>query len=507
MNRPRASIVIPAHNHAAVTRRCLDAVFATTSGGDDVEVIVVDDASTDETASILAAENRITVVSLSDNAGFALACNAGARAASGDYLVFLNNDTEPQPGWLDALVRYGDARPRVAVVGSKLLFPDGTLQHAGVVICHDLHPRHLYAGFPGDHPAANRSRRFAAVTFASALVRRGAFADARGFDPVFVNGLEDVDLCLRLQDAGWEIHYCHESVITHLETATRGRRSEEALRNHRAFRERWGGRVTPDDIGYYVADGLLDIGYADLYPLRLSASPELAILAQDGDDTELGRLLRQRADQVGGLLQEVARLTVALADRSREEGATRAPKEEAGDADRGNGRSSVDLLERDREVERHIHALQTALAERASAAAMAAPAPSDYLAYDGIVRGVHDAVDRVVPPGAGVAVVSRGDPDLVRLPGRRGVHLQQTPRGTYAGHHPANAAEAVAYVEDARRAGAEFLVVPSPSFWWLEHYDEFADVLNRRHECVHRDDACAIYRLAPVPTAGAGVRA
>ena len=97
--------------------------------------------------------------------------------------------------------RYADEHPAAAVVGSKLLFPNDTVQHAGVVICQDGNPRHIYAGFPGDHPAVNKSRRFQAVTAACMLVRRGAFEQAGGFDPAFRNCLEDADLCLRLRRA------------------------------------------------------------------------------------------------------------------------------------------------------------------------------------------------------------------------------------------------------------------------------------------------------------------
>src|SRR5439155_17167350 len=104
-----------------------------------------------------------------ENGGFAAACNDGVAAAEGDELVFLNNDTIPTKGWLDAMLAYAKDRPRVAVVGSKLLFPNDTVQHAGVIICQDGNPRHLYTGFPADHPAVNRSRRLQAVTAACML--------------------------------------------------------------------------------------------------------------------------------------------------------------------------------------------------------------------------------------------------------------------------------------------------------------------------------------------------
>src|ERR1041385_2308293 len=105
----RCSIIIPVFNHAALTQQCLSAIQA------DAEIIVVDDGSTEPLPSTIRHET---------NTGFAKACNDGAVAASGEYLIFLNNDTIPQPGWLDALVRHADAHPQAAVVGAKLLYPN-----------------------------------------------------------------------------------------------------------------------------------------------------------------------------------------------------------------------------------------------------------------------------------------------------------------------------------------------------------------------------------------------
>ena len=94
------------------------------------------------------------------NTGFAGACNTGARAAGAcDYLVFLNNDTIPAAGWLDALVAEAEGDDQVAAVGAKLLFPNGQVQHAGIVIHQNGLPYHVYAGFPGHHPAVNRPSR------------------------------------------------------------------------------------------------------------------------------------------------------------------------------------------------------------------------------------------------------------------------------------------------------------------------------------------------------------
>ena len=165
---PKSSIIIPVFNQAALTQQCLQTLFTQGING----VIVVDDASADNTSQILETfGDRIRVIRHSENQGFAAACNHGAAVATSEYLVFLNNDTIPQPGWLDALEKYADSQPEATVVGSKLLYPDGRVQHAGVVICQDGYPRHLYRGFPGDHAAVCKSRRFQIVTGASMSFR------------------------------------------------------------------------------------------------------------------------------------------------------------------------------------------------------------------------------------------------------------------------------------------------------------------------------------------------
>src|SRR5262249_7115414 len=146
---PKCSIIIPVYNNASLTKCCLDSVLNKTRADFDYETIVTNDASTDETAALLEMYGaRIRIISHESNSGFAPSCNDGAAVARGQYLVFLNNDTIPSDGWLDALVRYADAHSEAAAVGSKLLFANGTIQHAGMVIGEDCFPRHIYAGFP-----------------------------------------------------------------------------------------------------------------------------------------------------------------------------------------------------------------------------------------------------------------------------------------------------------------------------------------------------------------------
>jgi len=310
---PRCSIIIPVYNLASVTRQCLNVLRARPPKTVDYEIIVVDDGSHDFTPELLASYgDEICVVTHPTNLGFATACNDGAAVASGEYLVFLNNDTIPRAGWLDALARSAESHPKAAVVGSKLIFPNNTIQHAGVAVCQDGYGRHIYAGFPAEHPAVNKSRRFQMVTGACMLVRREAFEEVGGFDTAFVNAYEDHDLCLRLGDRGSEVHYCHESVVYHLESVSREGRFEDFEAATRLFRSRWGGRVQPDDFRYYLEDGLLGARYWDFYPIQLFVSPLVAVVDGDERERQADKLLQVRARQVFDLLRENIRLDVRV---------------------------------------------------------------------------------------------------------------------------------------------------------------------------------------------------
>ncbi len=326
----RCSIVIPVFNQSNLTRQCLDALLSQPLETVDAEIVVVDDASSDDTPAVLEAYgDKIRVVAHEVNAGFAASCNDGAAAGSGDYVVFLNNDTLPKAGWLDTLVRYVSDRPAVAMAAAKLLFPDETVQHAGVAICEDLCPRHIYAGFPADHPAVNKSRRFQVVTAACLVVRRSVFDALGGFDTAFVNGYEDVDFCLRAGELGHEVHYCHESVLYHFESSSRREASASSdpsvavqrTPNDEIFARRWGERLRPDELRYYVEDGLLVINYKKFYPYDFAISPMLGAVIMGDRELEADRLLERRADQVWRLLRQnmILRASVARAAPRRSE--------------------------------------------------------------------------------------------------------------------------------------------------------------------------------------------
>jgi GT2 family glycosyltransferase/radical SAM superfamily enzyme YgiQ (UPF0313 family) len=251
-----ASIVIPLYNRADLSAQCLERLAEVTH---DVgyEVILVDNASTDHTADVLAAlGGDVRVIRNRENLGFARACNQGAAAASGRYVVFLNNDTIPLPGWLAALVREADDHPGVTVVGSKLLYPDDTIQHAGVVVGRLSHmPYHAYAKAPAGAACVNRRRELQVVTGACMLVRPEVFAALDGFDEGYRNGFEDVDFCFRVRERGGRVVYQPESTLYHLESQSPGRKALDET-NAQRLRARWGEHWwLVDDDAVYVRDG------------------------------------------------------------------------------------------------------------------------------------------------------------------------------------------------------------------------------------------------------------
>jgi GT2 family glycosyltransferase/tetratricopeptide (TPR) repeat protein len=283
------SIIIPGWNNAALTRQCLTALAQVTDGV-TFEVVVVDNGSTDGVQDFLRTlGGDVQVIRNQDNLGFAKACNQGARAARGEYLVFLNNDTIPLQGWLAPLIDEVRTHSDVAVVGSKLLYEDGTIQHAGVAFSRDWFlPYHIYRGADAHAACVSRRRELECVTAACMLVRRDLFEQVGGFDEGFRNGFEDVDLCLKIREQKWKVVYQPQSVLYHLESRTPGRKAHDSD-NSRRLQERWGNswwladedRIHFED-GYalqtYISEGKLG------YRLRLIDDPttkaERALVAE-----------------------------------------------------------------------------------------------------------------------------------------------------------------------------------------------------------------------------------
>jgi GT2 family glycosyltransferase len=238
----RVRIVIPVFNQASLTESCLYAIAGNTDDDPDYEAVVVDNGSTDWTRYLLHAfEGDIQVVNNDQNLGFAQACNLGNEGANAEYLLFLNNDTEPQQGWLEEMVALADSDPQIGIVGAKLVYPDsGQIQHAGIAMINGL-PEHVYRGLEADDPQVNQLRDYDMVTGACLLIRRAVFNQIGGFDTDYLNGVEDVDLCLRVREAGFRVVYCPTSLVVHHEGQSEGR-YDRVQENLQRFMGRWQGR-------------------------------------------------------------------------------------------------------------------------------------------------------------------------------------------------------------------------------------------------------------------------
>ena len=253
----RVSVVIPTWNDAVMTERAVTCVLQR-SDHRDLEVLVVDNGSRRDLGGRLelafAEEPRVVVQRLDRNAGFAMGSNIGFATSSGEHIVFLNNDTEVQPGWLSPLLSRL-AHADVLGVQPLLLYPDGSVQSAGTVFpVADSLPCHFLVGEPSARAAGVGDQRFRAVTAAALAMRATEVVRLAGFDTMFVNGLEDVDLCLR---AATEPAFVVEpdSVVVHHESQTPGR-GRHIADNRTFFMARWQGRLPAPELWRWPQVGL-----------------------------------------------------------------------------------------------------------------------------------------------------------------------------------------------------------------------------------------------------------
>jgi GT2 family glycosyltransferase len=259
----KISIIIPIYNKKEYTQKCLESIFRHGSKY-EFEIIVVDNGSTDGSGEYLSElekekGDKVTVVKNEKNLGFAKACNQGAKKTLGEYLLFLNNDTVVTDKWLDILAGELDANDNIGIVGPKLLYPDSTVQQAGIVFDDEKWPHHIYKKERGDALYVNKKREFQCLTGACFLIRRDIFEKVGGFDEVYINGLEDLDLCLKVRGLGSGILYCPESVVYHHESVTPGRSNYDE-RNVKIFYSRWREKIKVDYQDFLKEDGMTNMG-------------------------------------------------------------------------------------------------------------------------------------------------------------------------------------------------------------------------------------------------------
>ncbi len=228
---PSVAIVIPTRNHAALLGACVESIRSVTDYPRDKLAFVIIDNGSDQ-ADALALLDRLSrepgVLVLRDPSPFNYARlnNVAAAAATADVLVFLNNDTEAvEPGWLRAMAGWA-ATPGIGVVGPKLLYPDRTIQHAGVVLGIGGVAGHSFVGLPAASPGylglAGVTREAAALTGACIAVRRALFEEIGGFDEHLEIAFNDTALCLDALRRGNRNLYLGDTTVIHHESKSRG---------------------------------------------------------------------------------------------------------------------------------------------------------------------------------------------------------------------------------------------------------------------------------------------
>lgn len=251
---PLVSVIIPTRDHAQLLEACVSSLFET-SDYQNIEVVIVENGSVEpETENLYERLLRerpdgIRIVRWTGEFNYSKIVNFGAARAAGDYLLLLNNDTKViSPDFISEMLGYLQ-RPEVGIVGAKLYFPDGLVQHAGVIVgAYDAlaHANQLFPRRRSGYLArAIRPGNFSAVTGACQMVRRDVFDKIGGYDEGFAVGFNDADFCLRAGRAGFLTTFTPYAELYHYEFASRGRESvdEKKLlrwkREQARFIERW----------------------------------------------------------------------------------------------------------------------------------------------------------------------------------------------------------------------------------------------------------------------------
>ncbi|MGF7210508.1 GT2 family glycosyltransferase [Skermanella aerolata] len=219
---PKVSIVVPVHNKFSVTYNCLAALLFAYNEA-TFEVIVVDDGSSDETLDLAEIAPGVVCVRHETAQGFVDSCNDGAAKARGEYIVMLNNDTEPTARWLDEMLFAFDNFEKVGLVGSKLIYPDSRLQEAGGIVWNNAAPWNYGRGGNPHEPRYNYTRQVDYLSGASVMMPRSLWETVGGFSKEFAPAYyEDTDLAFKVREQGMKVVYAPFSVVYHFEGISNG---------------------------------------------------------------------------------------------------------------------------------------------------------------------------------------------------------------------------------------------------------------------------------------------
>ena len=250
---PKVSIIIPCYNQIRYTYKCLYSIMNNTNPDETpYEVIIADDVSTDTTKNISRYVDNVVVNRNKENLGFLKNCNAAAALAKGEYIYFLNNDTEVHEGYLSSLVELLDNNSSIGMAGSKLLFADGKLQEAGGIIWSDGTGANYGRGDDPDDYKYNYVKEVDYISGAAIMIRKNLWNVIGGFDERYTPAYcEDSDLAFEVRKYGYKVVYEPNSVVTHFEGVSNGtdENAEGSIKsyqveNQKKLKEKWADEFT-----------------------------------------------------------------------------------------------------------------------------------------------------------------------------------------------------------------------------------------------------------------------
>lgn len=243
-DNPKVSIIVPVYNQFGYTYNCLRSILEH-SRGVRYEVIVADDCSTDQTKKLERIVSGITVLHNTTNLKFLLNCNQAAEKARGEYILFLNNDTQVQPNWLQPLVGLLERDENIGMVGSKLVYPDGRLQEAGGILWKDGSAWNYGHLMNPESPEYCYVKEADYISGAAIMIRASLWREIGGFDTLFAPAYyEDTDLAFEVRRHGYKVYLQPKSIVVHFEGISNGCDVNSGLKsyqllNHEKFYHKW----------------------------------------------------------------------------------------------------------------------------------------------------------------------------------------------------------------------------------------------------------------------------